>query len=264
MNFNKFKTQKINIKTTIIICAIFILLIMLCSYIYYKKVLNELDANRTESSVLTPITALVKNGIAEINYFATATNAQIVARYPKGNKLATDYIYGEIAKFNEELRDMPTEESSPNQFIAPFSTSSSAYTNTVIYKIYKYTGGAHGNQYSHAIISDINNNLINNKDLLAKYDMVKIEKLVESDLMKQYYEMTKNDSNKSQSEFYKSESGISALKWIKEGSSATSTNYDVVWEDKDNLMIYISQYQAWAYVYGDLTVAIPISKIIKN
>ncbi len=260
MNLNNIKNQKISLKTTVASLFVLLAIILISSLLYYKKVVSDYSAS---NMTMTPIIAKVQDGVAEVNYFATTSNAQILARYPKGDKIAADYIYSEIGKFLGEIGENTSGSSAVNQFIAPFSTSTSSNTRTIIFKIYKYSGGAHGNLYSKAIIYDKNNSVVEVKDLLAKYDMKKVVTLVGEDLKKAYYEMVKGDTKLDLKSYFKSEEGVGALRWISEGSIATSTNYSVAWEDGDSLKVYISQYQAWPYAYGDYTVSIPTSQIRK-
>jgi hypothetical protein len=145
-------------------------------------------------------------------------------------------------------------------YVADYKVSNSTNTISYTYNIYAFTGGAHGSSYKLAFTFDEDGKLLKTEDILPQDKLKLVADLAFKEISKVSFNRLKEYGDQSMKgltyeDYLKDKKSI---KWIKEGTEAKRENYNTVWLDGNDMIIYFGQYQVWSYAEGDYELRIPI------
>lgn len=115
---------------------------------------------------------------------------------------------------------------------------------SIIFSIYNFTGGAHGNGY----FAPVNYNLKDNKEIFLA-DLF----IGQSDYLKKISDYSINDLKKQATQRLGSTEGL----WIEDGAGPKEDNFSVFLVNKDSITFYFSPYQVAPYVASSFEVVMP-------
>ncbi len=240
-------TIKAQLKITIVILVIMSLIGLINSYTNKKSITNKPNTMQNQSL-----------GIVKTED-KTAPYLDISAEYPTEGtgslyvaKNVQDIIQAfktknDFSKFTpQELINIGLSDDRRYQLYITYTTTSGLHTISHRITSYAFTGGAHGNTFIETYTYRIDEKFLSINDLFIDptkgLDLVS-EKTIES---------IKNNPN------YKD--GL-PTDWFDEGTAPTLQNYSTFELTKDSLVIIFQQYQALAYVYGNIEVRIPLTEL---
>ena len=197
--------------------------------------------------------------------------------YPKDNELIKTRIFDAYSDFAKETKILDYKndkeareglalfEGMKYSFNADFTKSTSTImvagkelkTETYIYQIYTFSGGAHGSLDINPITIREDGVEVKNEEILPDTALKNIAKIAYSKVMKQRIEKLKG-------------AGLSAadikqiitdVSWTKEGTDPVRDNYSRVGLRGNNIVVYFGQYQVGSYAEGTYEVEIPRSEI---
>lgn len=231
-----------------------------------SDLLNTIPLNKEE--VKKELSVLKVENFKESN---TLLEASI--DYPSDNQVVKDKIFDiynsflkenklDVASTTKEDLGLYAESEMKYNFDATFELATSTKTNSYVYTVYTFTGGAHGSTGKIIFAYDLDQKEQGASDILPESELQKVSEFSFNALTDELYERAKADVDftyKNKSDFLKE--NTESINWIKEGTNPKRENYSVVWGDNQNLYVYFGQYQVWPYAYGDYTVEIPLKNL---
>ncbi len=240
-------TIKAQLKVAVVILVITSIIGLITSYTSKKPITNKPNTIQDQSL-----------GVVKIED-KTAPYIDIVAEYPTEGtgslfveKNVQDIIkafknQNDFSKFApQELKNFGISDERRYQLYITYSSTSGAHTISHRITTYTFTGGAHGNTFVETYTYTANEKLLSINDLF-----VDSEKGLEL-ISKKTIESIKNNPD------YKD--GL-PTDWFDDGTAPTLQNYSTFELTKDSLVIIFQQYQALAYVYGNIEVRIPLKEL---
>jgi hypothetical protein len=255
----------------ILIYGVFLIVLFALTALFFKTnqksdILNTIPLNKKE--VKKEVSVFKIENFKESNTFLEAS-----IDYPSDNILVKDKIFTIYKTFLKEnkldvasttKKDLGLYEDSEMKynFDATFEVATSTKTNSYIYTLYTFTGGAHGSTEKIVFAYDLNQKEQGISDTLPDSLLAKVSEISFTTITDELYERMKADPDfayKNKAELMKADK--ESVEWVKEGTAPKRENYNTAWVDNQNLYVYFGQYQIWAYAYGDYIVTIPLEKL---
>lgn len=231
-------------------------------YFSYETFNKPIETKEFKDS---PFSIWTKNEVE--NFTETTEWYETKIDYPKNNQKVRDLVfniyedylketgvktYTDFAQAKEGLQI--NVEGLKYAFMAEYKIATSSNTISYVYKIYNFTGGAHGGTTVNPITFNENQEIVPIEQILPETKLAAVAKLAETDLRKQKSERMKSYGNMSAKEI---EEYLKDDDFLSEGIKPTRDNYSAAWFDGDNIVIVFQQYQVGPYAEGIYEVKIP-------